>query len=111
MKIHLIRHSANQEQINEMLEEHVSYIKVAVDVRHGILAGGGEFHADCESALLENGSLREDVWGADWIPAEQVVRCSALINIRSRVNPSMEIHDLTVRGHIEAITRRLLGRA
>ena len=109
--IHLLREPASGEQIKEMLEAHESYIKVAVDIRLGILAGGGEFHADCESVLVEDGSRREDVWGADWILTEQTVRFGALINIRPRVNPSMEIQDPEVRRKVEAITRRLLQGA
>jgi hypothetical protein len=72
------------------------------------LAGGGEFHADCEAILVEDGSQREDVWGADWIPSEQLVRFGALINIRPRINPSMEIQNQTIRDQVEAITRKLL---
>jgi hypothetical protein len=111
--IHLLREPATDQQINEMLEVHESYIKVAVDIRLGLLAGGGEFHADCESVLVEEGSLREDVWGADWIPTDEAVRYSALINIRPKVNPSnpsMEIRDPAVRAAVEAITRKLLQR-
>lgn len=111
MAIHLLRQPATDQQVREMLEAHETYIKVAVDVRRGLLAGGGEFHADCESVLLEDGSRREDVWGADWIPAEQAVRCSALINLRPRTNPSMEIQDPAMRGHVETIACRLLQRA
>ena len=51
-----------------MLEILSSYIKLAVDIERGILAGGGEVHADCESVLLENGSKQVDIWGADWYP-------------------------------------------
>jgi len=82
-----------------------------VDVRRGLLAGGGELHADCESVLLEDGSRREDIWGADWIPADQAVRCSALINIRPRVNRSMEIQDRAIRQQVETIVQRLLKRS
>ena len=45
------------------LEELETYIKLAVDVERNILAGGGEFHADCQEALLEDGSHQENVWG------------------------------------------------
>lgn len=106
--IHLLRQPATDQQIREMLEVHETYIKIAVDIQRGILAGGGEFHADCESVLVEDGSRREDVWGADWIPAESAVRFGALINIRPRVNPGMEIQDSEVRRKVEMITRKLL---
>jgi hypothetical protein len=110
MKIHVLRQPATQQQIQDMLEVHETYIKVAVDVTAGILAGGGEFHADCESVLVEEGSRRGDVWGADWIPTDQAVRCSALINIRPKVNPVMEIQDEGIRRVVETVTRKLLQR-
>ena len=39
-----------------MLEELDPIIKLAVDIRCNILAGGGQMHADCEAALIEDGS-------------------------------------------------------
>jgi hypothetical protein len=54
-----------------MLQALETYIKLAVDIRRGILAGGGVMHADCESALLDDGGQQEDIWGADWTPASQ----------------------------------------
>ncbi len=106
--IYLLRRQATAQQLKEMLEVHESYLKVAVDVQEGVLAGGGEFHADCESVLVEDGSRRENIWGADWIPSEQAVRFGALINIRPGVNPQMEIQNPQIRRQVEAITRKLL---
>ncbi len=39
---------ATSDQIEQMLEVFGSYIKLAVDVERGVVAGGGEMHADCE---------------------------------------------------------------
>jgi hypothetical protein len=92
-----------------MLEGLETYIKLAVDVERSILAGGGEYHADCEEVLLEDGSRQEDVWGADWYPEQRKVEFEALINIRPHQgNRSMEIEDLKLRDRIETITRVLL---
>ena len=109
MIIHLIRERATKEQIAEMLEELQTYMKLAVDTERGILAGGGEWHADCEEVLLEDGSLQENVWGADWLPEKQVVRYESLINIRPRQkNFSLELKDPLLRQRIEEIVRNLL---
>ena len=110
MSVILLREPATEQQITEMLQVHGSFIKVAVDIRQEMLAGGGEFHADGETILTDEGSCRDDVWGADWLPRERVVRYSALINIRPRVNPGMEIRDDNIRARVERITRRLLER-
>lgn len=93
-----------------MLQALGNYIKLAVDIRRGVLAGGGTLHADCETVLLEDGSQQADVWGADWDPAAQQVTFESLINIRPRQNnPSLEILDPIIRDQVAEITRRLLG--
>jgi len=107
--IHLLRSRSTQPQLEEMTEELGVYIKLAVDVRHGILAGGGALHADCEAVLIEEGSRQEDIWGADWIPSTQQIRYEALINIRPHQNNlSMEILDPSVRHRVKEIVERLL---
>ncbi len=108
MKIHLVREPATKEQLAEMLEELQSYVKLAVDIERGILAGG-EWHADCEEVLLEDGSLQENVWGADWLPDKQIVRYESLINIRPRHNnSSLELKDPLLRQRVEKVVRDLL---
>jgi hypothetical protein len=94
----------------DMLQALGTYIKLAVDIRRGILAGGGAMHADCEAALLEDGSQQEDVWGADWNPAAQQVTFESLINIRPRQNnPSMDILDQAIRQRVAEIAKQLVG--
>jgi hypothetical protein len=71
--IHLLESTPTSQQLAEMLEELEDYVKLAVDVEQGVAAGGA-LHADCEAALLANGSKQENVWGADWIPQVREVR-------------------------------------
>ena len=107
--VHLLRERATPAQIEEMLAELKGYIKLAVDVDRGLLAGGGALHADCEALLLEDGSRQEDIWGADWIPSTQEVRFEALINIRpGQGNLSMTVEDSDLRARIEQVAVRLL---
>ncbi len=73
MKIHILRRIATEAEIRDMLETLQAYIKLAVDVERGVLAGGGEYHADCEEILLEDGSLQENLWGADLYPDTRTV--------------------------------------
>jgi hypothetical protein len=109
MTIHIVRQRATEKEITEMLEELKTYIKLAVDVERNILAGGSEYHADCEEVLLEDGSRQEDIWGADRYPEHRKVEFGALINIRPHQgNRSMEIEDPKLRDRIETITRALL---
>lgn len=92
-----------------MRAEFDSFIKLAVDLEREILAGGGELHADCEQALLQDGSKQVNVWGGDWFPDIQEVGFQSLINIRPRKdNRSLEIESAILRQQFEAIVRRLL---
>lgn len=104
--IYFLEQKASPEQVAEMLQVLKSYIKLAVDIEKKVLAGGGVLHADCEAVLLENGSLQENVWGADWIPVTKEVTFESLINIRPRQNNfSMEVESEELREKIEKIVR------
>lgn len=110
--IHVLRAAPTPEQIAEMLDPLGDYIKLAVDVARGVLAGGGEMHADCEQALLDDGSRQDDVWGADWMPRSRTVRYGSIINLRSRQgNRSMEIQDSALRLRVERVVRRIFEGA
>jgi len=109
MKIHLIKKRASKEEIRDMLKALTSYIKLAVDIKREVLAGGGILHADCEAALLKDGSKQRDIWGADWLPQTKQITFEALINIRpGQNNPSMRIQDAVIRKKVEEIARSLL---
>ena len=104
--IHVLDGQASHEQIRQMLEALQTYIKLAVDVRRRIVAGGGALHADCEAALLEDGGQQADVWGADWVPESREVRFESLINIRPKQgNRRLMIESPTLRSTIEQIVR------
>jgi len=108
--IHLFKKPANSAQIQEMLQEYENMIKIVVDIRRRVLSGGGEMHSDCESTLLENGSEQDDLWGANWYPAEQRIEFESLINIRPRLgNRNILIQDENLRKQVESVTREILG--
>lgn len=108
--IYILHAKVNAKQVTEMLKEYESMIKIVVDIRRRILAGGGEMHSDCESMLLEDGSEQDDLWGANWYPAEQNIVFESLINIRPRLgNRSILIQSDELRGQVESITREILG--
>ena len=62
--IHILRSRATEQQLDGMLETLGVYVKLAVDIRRGILAGGDPLHADCEAALIDEGSRQEDILGS-----------------------------------------------
>jgi hypothetical protein len=110
--IHTLQNQPTPEQIKDMLQQYDAMIKIVVDIRRRILAGGGEMHSDCEAVLLDNGSEQDDLWGANWYPAEQRIEFESLINIRPRLgNRNILIQDEDLRQKVESVTREILGDA
>jgi hypothetical protein len=108
--IRLLKQKTTSSQIQEMLQEYEDMIKIVVDIRRRFLSGGGEMHADCESVLLDDGSEQDDLWGANWYPAEQRIEFESLINIRPRLgNRNIVIQDENLRKQVETVTREILG--
>lgn len=102
-------------QLAELVDRFFSdMVKYVVDVERGIVAVGGELHADAEQLLIEGGSRQEDLWGANYYPGRGPVECvefTSLINIRpSQGNPSMEIEDGEVRDRVRDLTHQLIGQ-
>jgi hypothetical protein len=108
--IYLLTEKASLGQVKDMLQEYETMVKIVVDIRRNILAGGGEMHADCEDVLLGDGSEQDDLWGANWYPATQKIEFESLINIRPRLgNRGIVIQDENLRIQVEGITRQILG--
>ena len=100
----IIKERGTLEQVEQMLQTLRIYIKVTVDIERGILAGGGEKHALCEAALLEDGSKQRDIWGADWTPFDQSIAYESIINIRpSQNNRSMIIQNIVIQERVKQI--------
>jgi hypothetical protein len=92
-----------------MLQANRFYIKIVVDVRQQILAGGGEMHSDCEAILLDNGSQQQDIWGASWNPISHEIFYESMVNLRPRQNRSMQILDPAICERVQQVIYRLLG--
>ena len=96
--IYHLTEQATIEQVQAMLARYGNMIKIVVDIRRRILVGGGEMHADCEDVLLAAGSEQDDLWGANWYPADQRIEFESLINIRPRLgNRGMIIQSEAIR--------------
>lgn len=90
------------------------FVKAVVDVRRGVMAVGGELHADEEAVLLQEGSRQPDLWGINLypeLPAAELIEFDSMINVRPlQSNRSRGVEDSTVRQQIEAIVGRLVTR-
>lgn len=109
MIIHILDEPATSEKMAEMLLANRFYIKTVVDVRRQILAGGGEMHFDCETVLLDHGSLQGDLWGASWNPISREIFYESMVNLRPHQNRAMLILDVGIRDRVKQIIHHLLG--
>ena len=86
--------------------------KAVIDIERGIVAVGGELHADAEQLLLEQGSKQENLWGINLYPdnsKEEFIEFHSLINIRpSAGNRSQGIEDKTIQDRIRQIIFSML---
>lgn len=89
-------------------------VKLVVDINRGLVAIGGELHADAEALLLERGSRQTDLWGANYMPGagpEHCLELTALINIRpGQGNRSMVVQDPQIAATMRAMVGELVGR-
>ena len=105
----IIRKKADEETINKVSEDLNGYVKVAVDVKRGILAAGGTLHVDGEKLMLEDGSRQADLWGGGIDFETGEIDFDSMINLRPKQdNKSREVLDPKIRKEMEAIMHRLL---
>jgi Protein of unknown function (DUF5674) len=90
------------------------FVKAVVDMGRGVMAIGGELHADEEATLLDEGARQADLWGINLYPDRplaEMVEFDSMINVRpSQSNRSRGVEDPTVRRQIQLIVERLVVR-
>lgn len=90
-------------------------VKAVVDVARGVMAIGGELHADEEAALIDDGSRQEDLWGINLYPGEQGsawIEFDSMINVRpAQGNRSRDVQDEGLRSAIRDVVADLVSDA
>lgn len=109
MAIVIVEEAITSKQLILVQEEYGEYVKVVVDIERGILAAGGEWHADAERVLLEAGSSQEHLWGGGVNIPKKKIEFNSLINMRPPRFSSQEVIDQTIRGKMEAIMKRIFN--
>lgn len=105
----ILRKKASNNQLTKLSEHFDGYIKVVVDIKRKILAGGGDRHFDDEQDLLKDGSLQENLWGGGYDTKTREIDYNSVINLRpNQDNPSRDILSLRVREAFDDIVRKLL---
>ena len=94
-------------------EQFGDWIKAVVDVSRGVLAIGGELHADDEAALLADGSRQRDLRGVNLYPGESGsawIEFDSLINLRpGQGNRSRGVDDEGTRARIREVVEALVA--
>lgn len=88
-------------------------VKAVVDVARGVMAIGGELHADEEATLLDDGSRQSDLWGINLYPGESGagwIEFDSMINVRpAQGNRSRDIEDEHIRERIRGVVSALVS--
>lgn len=94
-------------------EQFGDFVKAVVDVAHGVMAVGGELHADEEALLLQHGARQADLWGINLYPdrpSEELIEFDSMINVRpSQGNRSRGVEDPLVQQRIRDIVGSLIA--
>ncbi len=87
-------------------------VKGVVDIEKGVIALGGELHADEEQVMLDRGSSQNDLWGFNIyhaMPREEWIEFDSMINIRpSQGNRSRSVEDEGTRRKIAEMVNRMI---
>lgn len=87
-------------------------VKGVVDVQQGIMALGGDLHADEEAFLLEKGSKQENLWGINLyvdLDMPDFLEFDSMINIRPKQNNrTRSVEDESLREKITEVVNKLV---
>lgn len=109
MDIEILRSHVSIEHVEQLaIRSFGDFVKAVVDVAVGVMAIGGELHADEEAILLDNGSRQADLWGINLYPAnfgaEGWLEFDSMINVRpSQGNRTRSVDDPEIRQGIETV--------
>ena len=114
MPIQIVRAAVTRDELRRVAEQQFGdFVKVVVDLQRGVMAIGGELHADEEAVLLQDGARQADLWGINLYPdrpTEERIEFDSMINLRpSRGNRSRLVEDSAVRRQIQDLVGRLVA--
>ena len=114
MNIIIIKIPIAVQELAEMAKDQFGdWIKVVVDVEKGIMALGGDLHADEEAVLLENGCNQKNLWGSNiWFEknGDERLQFDSMINIRpAQGNRGRTIESQDIREKVEKIINSLIA--
>jgi len=108
MAIIIVEGKLSKKDFQKAREEYQGYIKLTIDIKRQKVALGGEYHADAEKKLLDQGSKQENLWGGGVNLETKQWETNAIINLRSGKNDSTEILDPQTRKKFLKIAKGIL---
>lgn len=111
MEIKILQNQITRKKLTVMAKQQFGeWIKGVVDLGRGIMAIGGELHADMEAVLLGQGSVQEDVWGINLYPNQQDdewIEFNSMINVRpSQGNRSRGVENPQIQEKIREVVNK-----
>jgi hypothetical protein len=113
-EIKIVKNSISKKELVNIAEKQFGdLVKAVVDIERGIMAIGGEMHADEEVILMEQeSSRREHTWGINLYPEksrEKLIEFDSIINIKpSYSNRSRDVENPKTREQIKMIVNKLI---
>lgn len=99
-------------ELKEIAADFGNFVKAVVDIEKGVMAIGGELHADEEALLLERGSQQRSLWGINLYPelqGEEFIEYDSVINLRPmHGNRTRGVDDSQIRQKIKEIVNLLI---
>ena len=113
MQTQILHNQITRKELAEMAAgQFGEWIKAVVDIERGMVAIGGELHADIEAILLAAGSRQEDVWGINMYPNRQDedwVEFNSMINVRpGQNNRSRGVENPEIREKIRRAVKKFV---
>ncbi len=115
MNIRIVKEPITSKELSEFVQEGYTgrLVKAVVDIKQGIMAIGGELHADEEVLLMgQEGAEREDTWGINIYPEksdEDFIEFDSMINLKPGLgNRSQGIENMEIQEKIRAIVSKLI---
>ena len=113
MEIKIIDTKISKKEVETLAQQGFGdMVKGVVDAEQGIMAVGGELHADEEAVLLENGSKQEHLWGINiypFLPYAEQIEFDSMINIRPlQSNRSRNVESEEIKNKIIYIVKKLI---
>ncbi len=111
--IGIVSEKNSQRKLTELCRAHFdTMVKFVVDIELGIIALGGEMHADAKAILLEHGSQQKHLWGGNFYPwnePQHRLEYTSFINIRPLYdNMGMEILSAEIKQKVKNIVESMV---